>query len=177
VEFIRESLVELDGRLRALAEHPGGPDRAARAADSLIPNLAQALGADAVFTHHDDEPAALARDARVRTQLAQQRQALHTYQDHTVFERSELLTRTGSPYTVFTPTKRPGWHASTMPGWPRPVEPHAARLAPRPAEHCRPVPTLQDLGFEPSDLDLRALPAGSRARSGCCGLCRPHRPL
>jgi deoxyribodipyrimidine photo-lyase len=42
----------------------------------------------------------------VRTQLAQQRQALHTYQDHTVFERSELLTRTGSPYTVFTPYKK-----------------------------------------------------------------------
>ncbi len=107
VEFIRESLVELDGRLRALAEHPqAGLIVLQGPADSLIPNLAQALGADAVFTHHDDEPAALARDARVRTQLARQRQALHTYQDHTVFERSELLTRTGSPYTVFTPYKK-----------------------------------------------------------------------
>ena len=164
VEFIRESLVELDGRLRALAEHPqAGLIVLQGPADSLIPNLAQALGADAVFTHHDDEPAALARDARVRTQLARRRQALHTYQDHTVFERSELLTRTGSPYTVFTPYKK-AWLAriddARLAPWP--VEPHAARLAPRPAEHCRPVPTLQDLGFEPSDLDLRVLPAGSQ---------------
>ena len=64
---------------------------------------------------------------------------------------------------MFTPYKK-AWLAriddARLASWP--VEPHAARLAPRPAEHCRPAPTLQDLGFEPSDLDLRVLPAGSQ---------------
>jgi deoxyribodipyrimidine photo-lyase len=70
VEFIRDSLVALDARLRALA--PGAAGLLVRhgfAADEL-PRLARALHVQAVYANHDDEPAALARDARVRGALA-----------------------------------------------------------------------------------------------------------
>jgi deoxyribodipyrimidine photo-lyase len=67
VEFIRESLVELDANLRALGRANGAEgvglivlnDQALKA----IPALAQQLQVQAVFANHDDEPAALARDA------------------------------------------------------------------------------------------------------------------
>src|SRR6478752_1311617 len=70
VEFIRESVAELDAALRAL----GGPETGlitvhADAVDE-IPRLAGRLGVQAVFANHDYEPAALARDALVRSRLA-----------------------------------------------------------------------------------------------------------
>ena len=69
------------------------------------PALAAQLGVQAVYANHDDDPAALARDARVRGALADIGVALHTSKDHVVFERSEVLTGSGKPYSVFTPYK------------------------------------------------------------------------
>ena len=86
----------------------------------------------AVFANHDDDPYALARDARVRGALADLGVALHTSKDHVVFERSEVLTGSGKPYSVFTPYKA-AWLAKLDDFFlkPYPVERHAASLAPR----------------------------------------------
>ena len=103
VAFIRASLADLDGQLAALS---GGRARlVVRHADAAaeIPRLAAEFGAQAVYAHHDDDPAALARDARVRAALAADGRALHTFKDHVVFERREILTGAGTPYGVFTP--------------------------------------------------------------------------
>ena len=106
VEFIRESLQELDGVLRTLSAHPrGGLIVLHAVATEAVPALAHSLGAQAVFANHDDEPQALARDSLVRTRLATAGRAFHTFKDHTILERSEVLTQTGNPYSVFTPYK------------------------------------------------------------------------
>ena len=66
VEFIHASLIELDAALR----HHGGALIVQHGnATQDIPALAQALKVDAVFTNHDYEPAATARDAAVAQQL------------------------------------------------------------------------------------------------------------
>lgn len=106
VEFIRESLLELDEELRALG---GGLIVRHAAAAEEIPALARALEVQAVFANRDDEPEALARDAGVFGALANAGVSFHTHKDSTVFERDELMTKTGQPYTVFTPYKR-AWH-------------------------------------------------------------------
>ena len=119
VEFIRESLVDLDAQLQALGRAHG--HRGVRLivrhghAPGEIVTLAQRLGVDAVFANHDDEPAALARDAAVRDALANVYRraaggarraagraphpgiALHTHKDHVIFERSEVMTKAGTP--------------------------------------------------------------------------------
>lgn len=164
VEFIRECLVALDQDVRALSGHDSaGLIVRHGVASEELPALAHALGAHAVFTHHDDEPQALARDARVRTALALQGKAFHTFKDHTIFERNELLTQSGGPYTVFTPYKN-AWlrkvDAARLAPWP--VEPFAAALAPRPDWACTHVPSLAALGFAPAGLATLPLPTGSR---------------
>jgi deoxyribodipyrimidine photo-lyase len=62
VEFIRDSVVELDARLR----EAGGAllVREGRAVE-VIPQLASELDADVVYANHDHEPQAIARDAAV----------------------------------------------------------------------------------------------------------------
>lgn len=153
VEFIRDSVAALDAELRAL----GGPGRglivAHEDAAEAVPRLAAALGVQAVFASHDDEPAALARDLRVRERLAGAGIALHTFKDHVVFERGEVRTQAGQPYSVFTPYAR-AWlgRVDDADLAPFEVAALAGRLAPRPAPWQRPVPSLADLGFEPTRL-------------------------
>lgn len=163
VEFIRESLVELDASLRALSGHAHGGLIVLHAiASDAIADLAQALQAQAVFANHDDEPQALQRDALVRTRLAAAGRALHTFKDHTLLERSEVLTQGGHPYSVFTPYKK-AWlqkiDAYQLKSYA--VEKHVHRLAPRPPAHCREVPTLASLGFKRTNLAQLQLPAGA----------------
>ena len=164
VEFIRDSLVGVDAELRALAASHGieGAGLVVKRgwAHEQIPALAASLHVQAVYASHDDEPAALARDARVRGLLANAGVALHTSKDHVVFERSEVLTQSGGAFSVFTPYKN-AWLKKCEPSYlsAYPVAEHASALAPRPAEEAG-VPTLQAIGFEPTNLHQLRLPSG-----------------
>ena len=164
VEFIRESLVELDAQLRRYLgiDEPALIVRHARAVQE-IPALARALETQAVFANHDYEPDAIARDAQVRGALADAGIAFHTYKDQAVFERDEVLTQTGQPYTVFTPYKR-AWLARVDDFFlkPYPVRNHADALVVPPAIHRSALPTLEQLGFGKSNLSELKIPTGSQ---------------
>ncbi|RZJ23574.1 MAG: deoxyribodipyrimidine photo-lyase [Haliea sp.] len=163
VAFIRESLLELDEALRRLAGEPGAGliTRHGSSVDEIT-QLATALGVQAVFTNHDDEPQALARDAKARGALADAGIALHTFKDHVIFERDELLTQAGRPYAVFTPYKK-AWLAKVDAFYlkPYPVSPHAGALASRPEPMQSEVPPLEQLGFEQTNLGELPLPTGA----------------
>ena len=138
VEFIRESLVELSAALEALGQRHGNPGVklivAHGSAVAEIVRLAGSLHVQAVYANHDDDPFALERDAKVRGALADLGIALHTSKDHVVFERNEVLTASGTPYSVYTPYKN-AWLAKLEPFFLRayPVDRHAGALAALPA--------------------------------------------
>jgi deoxyribodipyrimidine photo-lyase len=160
VEFIRESLVELEADLRTLG---GGLIVRHAVAEDEIAALARTLEVQAVFANRDDEPAALARDAKLLGALANGGISFHTYKDQAVFERDELLTKTGQPYTVFTPYKR-AWLAKVDAFYlkPYPVRSHADALAPVPGDLRGAVPSLAEIGFEKTNLSELEIPTGSR---------------
>ncbi len=166
VEFIRDSLADLDAQLQSLGRSHGvdGVRLIVCHGDARLelPALARRLGVQAVYANHDDEPAALARDAKVRGALADAGIALHTGKDHVVFERDEVLTAAGSPYSVFTPYKN-AWLKKLTPYFVHayPVARHAAALATVPAGLDGGVPTLTQIGFEPTNLHQLKLPTGS----------------
>ena len=166
VEFIRDSLVGLDAQLRALAASHGIEGVALLVrhghATQALPQLAAELQVQAVYANHDDDPAALARDAQVRGTLADAGVALHTSKDHVVFERSEVLTQTGGPFSVFTPYKN-AWLRRLEPYYLRayPVAHHSAALAAVPTGVPSGVPTLDAIGFEATDLHTLKLPSGA----------------
>ncbi|MEO8278051.1 MAG: deoxyribodipyrimidine photo-lyase [Ideonella sp.] len=162
VEFIHGSLLELDA---ALARANPGIDvrlivRHGKAIDEITA-LATRLQVDAVIASHDDDPAALARDATVRERLAADQRAFHTVKDHVVFERSELLTQAGAPYSVFTPYKK-AWlnkvDAFYLQAYP--VERHVGALAAAPAGLEVGIAPLAQFGFEPSNLSELPIPVG-----------------
>lgn len=166
VEFIHASVLELDGRLRELGHGHGHEDtglivRHALARDE-IPRLAQQLHVQAVFANHDDEPAALARDAQVLGALAHAGIMFHSHKDHVVFERREVLTQAGHPFGVFTPYKN-AWLRKVGPFYLKayPVESHAGALAAVPESMRGPLPRLSDLDFETTNLTQLPMPTGA----------------
>lgn len=153
VEFIQSSLVELDAELRALTQDRSSLIvRHGRAVDE-IPRLAQALHVQAVMTNHDYEPSAMDRDAAVRGRLSDLGIALHTAKDHVIFEKDEVLTASGTPFSVFTPYKN-AWLKKINDFYLRsyPVPQIAHRLADVPEPFKQGVPTLAELGFETTNL-------------------------
>lgn len=162
VEFIRESLIELDESLRTLADTPAaGLIVQYGHAVHDIPALATELEAQAVFAAHDYEPQSLLRDGAVRTALEEQHIALVTVKDHVLLEGRELLTQSGKPYSVFTPYLR-AWRAR-LGEKPAPAHPCTARthqLAERPPRYATPVPALASLGFASTNLQQLHIATG-----------------
>lgn len=168
VEFIFGAVQALDGELAALAGAAGVAEVGLlqRVGDPReeIPRLATALGAQAVFANHDDDPYARDRDATVAFALSEAGLAFATQKDHVIFERDEVLTQAGKPYTVFTPYKR-AWlerlrqeHLAA-----HAVAPHAARLAAIPAAAATRKMSLEALGFCASNLAALGITPNAQA--------------
>jgi deoxyribodipyrimidine photo-lyase len=154
VEFIWHSVRELQ---QALAACGGGLVVLGGNAREKIPALAAQLEADAVFTNHDYEPSAIERDEAVKQALDEAGVAFVTCKDQVIFEKSEILTQDGRPFSVFTAYKN-AW-LKQLDGFflkAYPVEKYFNRLVPSPSAK---MPTLADLGFEPTNLlELKIAP-------------------
>ncbi len=163
VEFIRESLVDLDENLRELSGKPaaGLIVRHGIASHEVV-MLARALHVQAVYAAHDYEPQAEARDARVRGALADLGVSLYTFKDQVVFERREVLTKMGTPYGVFTPYKN-AWLAKARESSLHfhDVNARSVALAERPVADRQDVPSLKSIGFEPTNLSSLKIQAGA----------------
>ena len=163
VEFIHGSLAELDAALNTLAQQAGGAGaglivRHGRAQDE-VPRLAFELGVDKVFANRDYEPDAIVRDSQVAQQLAAQGVGYEDFKDQVIFERDEVLTQAGKPFSVFTPYRN-AWLKAVDAFQLRsyPVSSYAQRLAPKPAGES--LPALADIGFESTNLIELHMPLG-----------------
>ncbi len=159
VEFIHACIAELAAELQQLG---GGLIVRHAVARDAIPRLAAELHADAVFANHDYEPQAIARDEAVAQALAADGRPLFTFKDQVIFEKHEVLSQSGTPFSVFTPYKN-AWlkRLQAEPGStaPWPIDPLAHRLAPAPDPA---LPSLRQLGFEATNLAAPSIPTGMR---------------
>jgi deoxyribodipyrimidine photo-lyase len=153
VRFIHACVEKLDTRLRELGAYL--IVKHGRAVHE-IPRLAAELDAESVFANHDYEPQAIARDRAVADALRAAGRSLQSFKDQVIFEKDEVRTLAGGPFSVFTPYKN-AWLKRLR------AEPeallafetgaHAAALAPAPARMRADdaLPTLARLGFAPPD--------------------------
>ena len=173
VAFIHAAVAELDQRLAAagaqLVVGHGDPQE-------LIPEIARKLRAGRVVFAHDDEPDALARDHQVRQTLNAMDVEVISVKDQCIFERSEVLTGAGRPFSVFTPYKN-AWlkRYRKEDGAPKSTGAEqeaargavgdrlASRLLPKsalPSGLRSPMPTLAALGFTAGNLHDLKIPLG-----------------
>lgn len=173
VAFIHAAVSEIQGRLKAsgAAMVIGHGDPCA-----LIPEIAQSVRAVRVVFAHDDEPAALARDEKVVAALKVLGIDAISVKDQCIFERSEVLTGAGKPFSVFTPYKN-AWRKKlsahetsarqTGAGISKPGQPLGQALASKMLKACAlptslnlEIPSLDKMGFRAGNLFEMKIPLG-----------------
>lgn len=155
VEFIWESI----SQLKTALQNKGGDLIVlhGRVVDE-IPTLANTLQVQAVFTNHDYEPSAIARDTQVASKLQTSNIAFHHHKDQVIFEKDEVLTMAGKPYSVFTPYKN-RWLNTVNDFYLKayPVDAYLHHLA---KPQTTNLISLEALGFQRTNLSDMRLPTG-----------------
>jgi len=143
VWFIWQSLVQLH---EAMTRRGSGLIVLHGRATEVIPALAAKLQVQAVYVNRDYEPAAVSRDETVAAALARQGMSFVTFKDQVIFEKSEVLTQTGQPFSVFTAYKN-AWlkRLATEDLAAYPSQQHLDNLA-RTGSHT--PPSLESIGFQ-----------------------------
>ncbi len=105
-----------------------------------------------VTANHDHEAYGVERDTAIAALFPARGIPFRTYKDISIFERSEVLKDDGGPYTVYSPYMRK-WRAQFTPEMAKafPSEDHLSNLW---KTEAFPFPSLEDLGFEPTDLEI-----------------------
>lgn len=107
----------------------------------------------AVYTNHDYEPYALERDTAVEKMLSGKQISFHMFKDQVIFEKDDIMTDAGKPYTVYTPYRK-RWQSRLK----------QSDLNAHPSEkmlqNCLKFqvdfPVLEAIGFQVSDLPFPA---------------------
>ena len=149
VDFIHRTLAGIQVQLRELGSslyvYYGTPAQ-------CYARLTEEFDLASVYTNHDYEPYAIARDKGIADMLEAKGIAFRTFKDQVIFERGEVMKDDGTPYTVFTPYSRK-WKALLTDFYlrPYPVERYSGNFfqtAPFP------FPSLSDIGFLKTDVDI-----------------------
>ncbi len=105
--------------------------------------LVKETGAEAVFWNHRYEPAVVAQDAKVMTDLGQDGLRVESFKSTLLFEPSTIKNKLGRPFQVFTPFWR---HCLAQTAPPSPSEP--PNILPSPHKWPKSL-ALGDLELEP----------------------------
>jgi deoxyribodipyrimidine photo-lyase len=100
VEFIHQKIGEIQKYLQKLGKSImvlyGKPLE-------LFRKLKDDFTIAAVYANNDHEPYGLARDKMIEDLMRSHNIRFYTYTDHLLFEKNEVVKKSGDPYTVFTP--------------------------------------------------------------------------
>ncbi len=112
--------------------------------------LVKQYSVSAIYTNHDYEPLAIARDEKIQDFLSSKKIAFNTYKDQVIFEKDEVLKDDGKPYTIYTPYANK-WRAYWTTHVPKT---HPSLKLVDYFIDIKPiaVPSLKDIGFEKTDL-------------------------
>ncbi len=143
VEFIHQALSGMQEELvsigSSLSVHYGKPSE-------IFPMLLEQYEVAEIYTNHDYELYANERDNMIKEYAMTENVAFHTFKDQAIFEKNEVLSGAGTPYTVFTPYSRK-WKEKVNEFYLKsyPTEEYFQNfLTVKPSE----IPTLASMGFE-----------------------------
>jgi len=142
VEFIHLALVDMQRKLAAIGVsldvRYGQPE-------AVFSSLLADYPVTAVYTNHDYEPYARERDSDMDVWFKAKGVAFHTFKDQVIFEKSDVLSNSGTPYTVFTPYSRK-WKEQFKPELAEPfdTESHFHAFV---KQAALPLPNLDSMGF------------------------------
>jgi deoxyribodipyrimidine photo-lyase len=103
VAFIHNSITEIQNELVQFGSNLlvkfGTPE-------DIFPALVNQYDVSTIYTNHDYESYAHERDGAVQEYAMSEGVEFKSYKDQVIFEKNEVLSGAGTPYTVFTPYSR-----------------------------------------------------------------------
>lgn len=149
VTFIHESLLKLNAEAKkynsSILIYHDSPEDAFK-------KLISEYHISEVFFNRDYEPYARKRDKNIQKLLKESGIDSESFKDQVIFEKSEVMKADGDPYTVFTPysnTWKARLYSDSLPEYPS--EEFLENLF-ETTEFL--MPSLEDIGFEPTDIDI-----------------------
>ncbi len=120
--------------------------------EDVFQELLSSYNVKGLYFNHDYEPAAIARDDKIRKLFAGNGLPVRSFKDQVIFEKDEVLKADGKPYTVFTPYMR-RWKQHLSEAGPDEVP---SRVAEENFYKTKAftMPALTDFGFTGSDKDF-----------------------
>ena len=158
LSFIHQQLTAIKQELQAdhntsIACFHGEPQ-------AVFATLLESYEITAVYTNHDYEPYATQRDGHIAQFLGKHHIPFYTFKDQVIFEKDEVLKDNGDPYVVYTPYMRRWRGQFNIEEDTRPFPSHdlLEKLIPNPS---LPFPTLEEMGYQLSDIKVPAFEVGS----------------
>lgn len=103
VSFIHQQLGDINTKLKKLKSSLmvliGDPE-------SIWQNLIRLLNIDSVYINHDYESYAQLRDKKIKKIVTKENIQFRSFKDQVIFEKDEILSGKGKPYTIYTPYKK-----------------------------------------------------------------------
>ena len=159
MQFLVDSLAELAASIRARGSQllcvPGK-------SVEVVPEMARALAVERVVAHRWSEPFGIERDRRLAAALASQGIRFELFEGETMAAPGQVLTGSGTPFSVFTPFAR-AFAKAVVIDPPRPAPRVLPPLPTLPAAvktRLVDVPTLASIGLTRNE---RVLPGGEQA--------------
>ena len=150
VEFIYESIGQMQNALRQrhrnMLVYKGKPLE-------IFKKLIEKYHLESVYCNKDHEPYGIERDGKIGKFLDSENIEFHSYLDHLLFEKDEVLKNDGTPYHVFSPYGRKCREVLTnnhLKSYPS--EDHLTGFVS--LEEDVKFPDLKDIGFKPSAIEF-----------------------
>jgi len=110
--------------------------------------LKQQFDIQEIYTNHDYEQYGSERDAEIRVWAMQEKISFRTFKDQVIFEKNEVLSGQGTPYTVFTPYSRKWKEQLRM----QPLVQFDSAGVCQYVQARFELPSLLDIGFKPTGM-------------------------
>lgn len=104
-----------------------------------------------IYTNHDYEPYAIARDKEVGELLVSKNIEFKTFKDQVIFERDEVVKADGDPYIIYTPYSKKWLEKLTKDDY---ASVDCASHYKNYAKLSFDFPSLEDIGFTASDIKV-----------------------
>jgi|688.fasta_scaffold278348_2 deoxyribodipyrimidine photo-lyase len=154
ISFIHQQLLKLNAELAKLGSSLwvfyGDPLSVFK--NELQAKMPNNTSVGDVYANHDYEPNAIQRDAAINDWLLSKNNALLTFKDQCIFEKKEVVKDDGLPYTVFTAYKNKYYKTLTAESFKSyDSQKYFTNFY---ANNGFPMPSLEEIGFEPSEIEF-----------------------
>jgi deoxyribodipyrimidine photo-lyase len=154
ISFIHQQLLKLNAELAKLGSSLwvfyGDPLSVFK--NELQAKMPNNTSVGDVYANQDYEPNAIQRDAAINDWLLSKNNALLTFKDQCIFEKKEVVKDDGLPYTVFTAYKNKYYKTLTAESFKSyDSQKYFTNFY---ANNGFPMPSLEEIGFEPSEIEF-----------------------